>query len=340
MTRDVSVKGGSPRIGIIGGGAWGTALATAMRRAGCAATLWAREAEVVEAINQRHENTVYLAGVALDPEIRATAELAEAARADVLLLVAPAQHTRQLTRDLAPSLEPGAALVICAKGVETGSGLLMSEVIAETLPGVPTAVLSGPSFAAEVARDLPCALTLAATDMALAERLARLIGSLNFRPYHGDDPLGAQIGGAVKNVIAIACGIARGRGMGDNAGAALITRGLAEMARLGAVLGARRETLMGLSGLGDLVLSCTHEQSRNFSLGMAIGRGVPLDDYLAARSTVAEGVASAQATVLLAARHGVDMPIAAAVDAVLNRAADIDAEIAGLLARPFTPELG
>ena len=333
-----TTKGAETRIGIIGGGAWGTALATAVRRAGCAATLWAREAEVVEAINRRHENTGYLAGVALDPEIRATAELAEAARADVLLLVAPAQHTRQLTRDLAPSLEPGTALVICAKGVETGSGLLMSEVIAETLPGVPAAVLSGPSFAAEVARDLPCALTLAATDKALAERLARLIGSLNFRPYHGDDPLGAQIGGAVKNVIAIACGIAKGRGLGDNAGAALITRGLAEMARL--VLGARRETLMGLSGLGDLVLSCTHEQSRNFSLGMAIGRGVPLDDYLAARRTVAEGVASAQATVLLAARHGVDMPIAAAVDAVLNRAADVDAKIAGLLARPFTPELG
>ena len=156
----------------------------------------------------------------------------------------------------------------------------------------------------------------------------------------GDDPRGAQIGGAVKNVIAIACGIARGRGMGDNAGAALITRGLAEMARLGAALGARRETLMGLSGLGDLVLSCTHEQSRNFSLGMAIGAGDTLDDYLAARSTVAEGVASAQATVLLASRHGVHMPIAAAVDAVLNRAADIDAEIAGLLARPFTPGLG
>ena len=332
--------GEATRIGIIGGGAWGTALATAVRRAGCAATLWAREADVVEAINRRHENTAYLAGIALDPGIRATAELAEAARADVLLLVAPAQHTRGVTRDLAPGLESGTALVICTKGVETGSGALMSEVIAETLPGAPLAVLSGPSFATEVARDLPTAMTLAATDMALAERLAALIGSTNFRPYHGDDPIGVQIGGAVKNVIAIACGIAKGRGLGDNAGAALITRGLAEMARLGAALGARRETLMGLSGLGDLVLTCTHEQSRNFSLGMAIGQGSSLDDYLAGRPTVAEGVASAQATVLLAARHDVDMPIAAAVDAVLNRGADIDAEIAGLLARPFTPELG
>ena len=328
------------RIGIIGGGAWGTALATAVRRAGCAATLWAREADVVEAINQRHENTGYLAGVALDPENRATAELAEAARADVLLLVAPAQHTRELTRNLAPSLEPGTALVICAKGVETGSGLLMSEVIAETLPGVPAAVLSGPSFAAEVARGLPTAVTLAAADMALAERLAAMIGSTNFRPYRGDDPVGAQIGGALKNVIAIACGVARGRGLGDNAGAALITRGLAEMARLGAALGARRETLMGLSGLGDLVLTCSHEQSRNFALGIAVGQGSFLDDYLAGRMTVAEGVASAQATVALAGRHGVEMPIAGAVDAVLNRGADIDAEIAGLLARPFKPELG
>ena len=173
--------------------------------------------------------------------------------------------------------------------------------------------------------------------MALAERLAARLGSANFRPYHGDDPIGVQIGGAVRNVIAIACGIAKGRGLGDNAGAALITRGLAEMARLGMALGAARATLMGLSGLGDLVLTCTHEQSRNFSLGMALGRGRALGDYLAGRPTVAEGVASAQATVLLAARHGVDMPIAAAVDAVLNRGADLDAEIAALLARPLPP---
>ena len=332
--------GDQTRIGIIGGGAWGTALAAAMRRAGCAATLWAREAEVVEAINTRHENTGFLPGIALDPGIHATAELGEAADADVVLLVAPAQHTRDLTRDLAPALRPGTPLVICAKGVETGSGALLSEVVAETLPGAPVAVLSGPSFAAEVARDLPTAVTLAAADMALAERLATIIGSTNFRPYHGDDPVGVQIGGALKNVIAIACGVAKGRGLGDNTGAALITRGLAEMARLGAALGARRETLMGLSGLGDLVLTCTHEQSRNFTLGIAVGQGSILDDYLAGRMTVAEGVASAQATVVLASRHDVELPIAGAVDAVLNRGADIGHEIAGLLARPFTPELG
>ena len=332
--------GGKTSIGIIGGGAWGTALATAVRRAGCAATLWAREADVVEAINGRHENTSYLAGIALDAEIRATSDLAEAGDADVLLLVTPAQHTRDLTRDLAPALRPATPVVICTKGVEIGSGALISEVVAETLPGAPVAVLSGPSFAAEVARDRPTAMTLAAADMALAERLAGLIGSTNFRPYHGDDPIGAQIGGAVKNVIAIACGIAKGRGLGDNAGAALITRGLAEMARLGAALGARRETLMGLSGLGDLVLTCTHQQSRNFSLGMAIGQGRRLDDYLAERTTVAEGVAGSRAITVLATRHEVEMPITAAVDGVLNHDADIDAEITGLLARPFTPELG
>ena len=334
------MSGGGKRIGIIGGGAWGTALAAAARRAGCAATLWAREAKVVAAVNGRHENTPFLPGIALDEDIRATGELAEAAAADALLLVTPAQHTRAVTEALAPVLRPGTPVVICAKGIERESCALMSEVVAETLPGTPVAVLSGPSFAAEVARGLPTAVTLAAADLASAERLAGMIGSTAFRPYHGDDPIGAQIGGAVKNVVAIACGVARGRGLGDNAGAALITRGLAEITRLGAALGARRETLTGLSGLGDLVLTCRHEQSRNFTLGVALGGGARLDDYLAGRMTVAEGVASAAATVELAGRHGVEMPIAAAVDAVLNRGADIDQTVAALLARPFTPEIG
>lgn len=328
------------RIGVIGGGAWGTALATAARRAGCTVTLWARESEVVEAINQRFENTSFLPGIALDPAISATVDLAEAAACDALLLVTPAQHTRQVTGDLNHCLAPGIPVVVCAKGVESGSSALMTEVLAETLPQAPLAVLSGPSFAAEVARDLPTAVTLAAADMALAERLALMLGSAHFRPYHGDDPVGAQIGGAVKNVMAIACGIAKGRGLGDNTGAALITRGLAEMARLGAALGARRETFMGLSGLGDLVLTCSHEQSRNFSLGMAIGQGTTLQDYLAERRTVAEGVASAASTAALAGRHGVAMPITEAVDAVLNRNADIDLAVAALLARPAAPELG
>jgi glycerol-3-phosphate dehydrogenase (NAD(P)+) len=334
------VAGGIERIGIIGGGAWGTALASAARRAGRDVVLWAREAVVVAAINETHENPRYLPGVALDQAIRATGALGEAAEADALLLVTPAQHTRAMCRALAPALGPETPVAICAKGIEGVTGALMGEVVGETLPAARVAVLSGPTFAAEVARDLPSAVTLAAADIALATRLAEAIGSTNFRPYISDDPVGAQIGGAVKNVLAIACGIARGRGMGQNAGAALVTRGLAEMARLGMALGARRETLMGLSGLGDLVLTCTHEMSRNFSLGMALGRGEALADYLAGRVTVAEGVASAGAVVALAARHGVEMPISAAVDAVLNREADMDLAIAGLLARPISSELG
>ncbi len=328
------------RIGIVGGGAWGTALAQAAHRAGRTVTLWAREAEVVEAINARHENPLFLAGVALDAGIRATSELAGAADADAVLLVTPAQHTRGVCRDLAGDLRPGTPAVICTKGVEGGSAALMSEVVAEALPAARIAVMSGPTFAAEVARDLPSAVTIAAADSDLAARLAAALGSTNFRPYHSDDPIGAQVGGAVKNVLAIACGVIQGRGLGYNAVAALITRGLAEMARLGLALGAKRETLMGLSGLGDLVLTCTHEQSRNYSLGLALGEGQALDDYLSGRATVAEGVASAAAIVALAARHEVEMPIVAAVDAALNRAADIDLAIAGLLARPIAPEFG
>ncbi len=328
------------RIGIVGGGAWGTALAAAARRAGRAVTMWAREPDVVEAINRRHENTVFLPGITLDPDIRATDDLARAADADAVLLVTPAQHTRSVCRDLAPHLQPGAPVVICIKGIESGTSALMSEVVAATLAQARVAVLSGPTFAADVARDLPTAATMAAADMALAEQLAGMIGSINFRLYYADDVVGAQVGGAVKNVIAIACGVAKGRSYGDNTGAALITRGLAEMARLAAALGARRETLMGLSGLGDLVLTCGHEQSRNFTLGIALGRGAALDDYLSGQVSVAEGVASAAAIVALAARHGVEMPIVSAVDAVLNRGADIDRTIAGLLARPFTREAG
>ena len=328
------------RVGVVGGGAWGTALAAAARRAGRAVTVWAREPEVVEAIDRDHENSVFLPGIPLDPEIRATADLARAADADAVLLVTPAQHTRGVCRDLAPHLRAGAPVVVCAKGIESGGSALMSEVVAETLAQARVAVLSGPTFAAEVARGLPTAATVAAADMALAEQLARAIGSTNFRLYHTGDVIGAQVGGAVKNVIAIACGVAKGRGYGDNTSAALITRGLAEMARLGVALGARRETLMGLSGVGDLVLTCGHEQSRNFTLGRALGRGAALDDYLSGQVSVAEGVASAAAIVALAGRHGVEMPIVSAVDAVLNRGADIDQTIAGLLARPFIPEAG
>jgi glycerol-3-phosphate dehydrogenase (NAD(P)+) len=329
------------RIGIIGGGAWGTALALTARRAGREVMLWAREAEVVAAVNRDHANPLFLPGVALDPGIAATGAMAEAARgADALLLVTPAQHLRTLVAALAPGLPPHLPLVICVKGIEEQSGALMSEVVAAVLPEAPLAVLSGPTFAAEVARGLPTAVTLASADRALGERLIGALGTRSFRPYLADDLVGAQIGGAVKNVLAIACGIVAGRRLGDNARAALITRGLAEMTRLARAKGGRPETLMGLCGLGDLVLTCTGMQSRNHSLGVALGEGRSLADIVAERRSVAEGVTSAAAAAALARRLGVDMPITVAVDAILHHGAAIDGAIAGLLARPFKSEEG
>ena len=322
---------------MIGGGAWGTALAQTVRAAGAEVVLWARQAKVVEAINRRHENPAYLPGVALDPAVRASTDLAEAA-ADAVLLVAPAQFLRRICGELAAHLDGGTPLVICAKGIEQASGKLMSEVVGEVLPGHPLAVLSGPTFASEVARGLPTAVTLASADPALGADLAAALGRPNFRPYLGADLIGAEIGGAVKNVMAIACGIVEGRGLGDNARAALIARGLAEILRLGVAKGARPATLMGLSGLGDLVLTCTSTTSRNYSLGVALGQGRSLQDVLGERRSVAEGVWTAAAVGRLAADLGVEMPISAATNAVLHRGAEIDAAIQGLLARPLTAE--
>lgn len=326
------------RIGIIGGGAWGTALALTARRAGRAVVLWAREPDVVGAINRDHVNPLFLPDVPLDPAIRATQELDDAAAADALLLVAPAQHLRSLTRGLARHVAASTPVVICTKGIEEKSGALMSEVGATELPGAAIAVLSGPTFAGEVARGLPTAVTLAADDAELGQRLIAALGTRSFRPYLSDDRVGAEIGGAVKNVLAIACGIVTGRQLGDNARAALITRGLAEMVRLALAKGGRAETLMGLSGLGDLVLTCTGLQSRNHSLGVALGEGRALKDVLAERRSVAEGVTSAAAATALARRLGVDMPITTAVDDILHRGAAVDQAIAALLARPFKSE--
>ena len=325
------------RFGIIGGGAWGTALAQVLRRAGRDVLLWAHEKETVAAINRDHVNTPFLPGIALDPAIVATTELA-ALRADVLLLAPPAQHLRAICTALAPAWR-SAPVVICTKGIEEASGALMSEVAAAILPRASLAVLSGPTFAAEVARGLPTAVTLAAADAGLGQRVIAAMGTREFRPYLSDDVAGAQIGGAVKNVLAIACGIIMGRGLGDNARAALITRGLAEMVRLALAKGGKAETLMGLSGLGDLTLTCSSTQSRNHSLGMALGKGEALAQFLAARRSVAEGVSSAAAAATLAQRLGVEMPIVSAVDAILHRGAKIDAVIEGLLARPFKAEM-
>lgn len=327
------------RIGVIGGGAWGTALALATLRAGREALLWAREPAVVGSVNAARENRDYLPGVTLPAELRATGDLAEAAACDAILLVTPAQHLRSACAGLAGHLRPGTPLVICAKGIELDSHALMSEAAAAALPaGTPLAVLSGPTFAAEVARGLPTAVTLACADAALGTRLVEALGSRTFRPYLSDDVVGSQIGGAVKNVLAIACGVVVGRKLGDNARAALITRGLAEITRLALALGGRPETLMGLSGLGDLTLTCSSLQSRNMSLGAALGEGRTLAEVLAERRSVAEGVYTAAAVVGLAGRKGVDMPLCAAVDAILNRGAGLDATIDGLLSRPFREE--
>ena len=324
-------------IGIVGAGAWGTALGAAAARAGRRVTLWAREEEVVVSVNSVRENTRFLPGISLEGAITASGDGAALEGCDLILLAMPAQNLRTVAANFAPYFK-NAPLVICAKGVELESGALMSEVAHEVVGDRPLAILSGPTFAHEVARGLPSAVTLACADNALGAAIAAALGGTTFRPYLSDDMVGAQIGGALKNVMAIAAGIAIGRGLGENARAAIMTRGFAEMVRLARAKGGRIETLAGLSGLGDLVLTCSSAQSRNFSLGSALGGGESLADILAARESVAEGVTSAPAMVALGKILAVELPIAEAVDAVLHKGADINVTIATLLARPFRPE--
>jgi glycerol-3-phosphate dehydrogenase (NAD(P)+) len=326
------------KFAVIGAGAWGTALAGVLIRAGRDVLIWARTPEIAATINSTHANPLYLPDMRLDPRISATSDIAAAASCDAVLLVTPSQHLRAIGALLDRHLTARTPVVICAKGIEQGTGRLMTEVVAETLPGRPMAVLSGPTFAAEVARGLPTAVTLACADAGLGAKLVTAIGTTTFRLYLSDDPVGAEIGGAVKNVLAIACGICAGRKLGDNARAALMTRGLAEMMRLGMARGAKPATLMGLAGLGDLTLTCNGPQSRNMSLGIALGGGRTLADIMAERRSVAEGVHSAGAVVALARQLSIEMPISAAVDAIVNGGADIDRAIAGLLERPFNIE--
>ena len=328
------------KIAIIGAGAWGTALAVAARRAGCDVLIWALEPGVADSIAHDNENRPYLPGVKLDPAIRATNDLGDAAAADIVLLAAPAQHFRRTAGPLAGQLAPSTPLIICSKGIEQETLALMSEAVSSLFAANPIMVLSGPTFASDVAAGLPTAVTLAADDIDAAQQVANCLSSERFRPYSSDDVIGAQIGGAIKNVLAIGCGIADGRGFGDNARAALITRGLTELTRLCLAKGGRAETMMGLSGMGDLVLTCTGTQSRNYSLGLAIGQDRTLADILEERNSIAEGVFTASAAVALAEKLDVDMPIATAVDAVLNRDADIDDVIGALLARPLKTEAG
>jgi glycerol-3-phosphate dehydrogenase (NAD(P)+) len=319
-------------IGVIGGGAWGTALAQVMASSEDV-ILWAREPQVVDAINTAHENPDFLPGIALNPRIRATGNTAGLAAADVWLVVAPAQHLRAVLANCPLAHRP--ALVLCAKGIEAGSLKLMAEVAAD-VADAPVAVLSGPTFAGEVARGLPTAVTLACADAALGAALVQRLARPTFRPYVSDDVTGAEIGGAVKNVLAVACGVVEGAGLGLNARAALIARGFAEMTRFGLARGARAETLAGLSGLGDLVLTCSSANSRNFTLGLGIGRGERAADLLNTR-TVAEGAATAPVLVSAARAIGVEMPIAEAVAALLG-GARVSATMNALLTRPLRAE--
>ena len=326
------------KIGVLGAGAWGTALAAAAVKAGRDAILWAREEEVVTAVNETHENTMFLPGVRLDEKLKATHDLSDLRDCDAILIVSPAQHLRSMSADLASHINKDAALVICSKGVEVATGMLLSDVLAETAPDNPVAVLSGPTFAAEVARGLPCALTLACKDKSLGDKLVNALGHGTLRPYYNSDIVGAQIGGAVKNVLAIATGIVAGLGIGENARAAVITRGLAEIARFGALYGAQSDTLMGLSGLGDLILTCSSTQSRNMSLGKAIGEGRTFASIMAERNSVAEGAHTVEIVHKIAIDKGLDMPITAAVYKILKEGQDVRSVTNALLARPFTHE--
>jgi len=323
------------RISVLGGGAWGTALAQTCARAGRSVTLWEHEAGNAEQLESKRESR-FLPGVKLDDAIKVTRDLTEAAKNDAILLVVPAQAMRSVVKSLAQSMTNGTPLIACAKGIEHGTHKFMTEIIAECAPTATPAILSGPSFAADVARGLPTAVTLAAADAKIAEALAQAMASASFRPYHSTDVRGVEIGGAAKNVLAIASGIVTGRGLGASASAALTTRGFAELTRFGKAYGAKPETMTGLSGLGDLILTCSSPQSRNFSFGVALGKGEKLDG--AAHGKLAEGAFTAPVLLEMAREKKVDMPICAAVAALLAEKLSVDEAIGSLLTRPIKSE--
>lgn len=325
------------RIGILGGGAWGTALAVTLRESGARVQVWARETVVTEALSAGQGNPVFLPGVAI-PALPASTDMADLSGCEAILAVVPAQFARASFTTLRPYLSPGTPVVLCAKGIEQTSLKLMTDVLGESLPEAAPAVLSGPSFAADVAAHLPTAVTLACADPDIGRDLVDIIGRPTFRPYLSDDLIGAEVGGAVKNVLAIACGVVEGLQLGRSAHAALIARGFAEMTRLGVALGGRAETLAGLCGLGDLVLTCSSSQSRNMSFGKALGEGQTVSGILAERKAVTEGVATAPAICALADRAGIDMPICEAVNTLLGGETDLQDVIGRLLSRPFKGE--
>lgn len=326
-------------FGVIGGGAWGTALAQTLASNGRDVTIWAFEKDCVDAINARHENTLFLPGVKLHTSIKATNDIGNLSQCDAVLSVAPAQHTRRILTGYSPLAKDGQTVVLCSKGIEISTRSFMSDVLHEVMPKAQAAVLSGPSFAIDVAKGLPTAVTLACANEADGQALVKAIAAPTFRPYYSDDVLGAEIGGAVKNVLAIVCGIVLGKGLGRSAHAAIIARGFAEMTRLGTALGCKAETLTGMSGLGDLVLTCSSEQSRNMSCGLAMGKGKSVDDVLADRNSVTEGVATAPALKQIAIEHGVEMPICMAMADILSGALSVDDAITALLSRDHKSEI-
>lgn len=325
-------------IGVVGGGAWGTALAQSACLAGKDVLLWAREAETVAAINDTHENSAFLNGVQLHERLRASNRLQDLAKADALLLVTPAQFTRTICKDLKPYISQGTPLIICSKGIEVTTGKLLSDVLLESIPEAVPAILSGPSFASDVARGLPTAVTLATSNEALSKSLSQALSHKALRPYWSDDLVGVQIGGAVKNVLAIAAGIVVGKGLGASAHAGLISRGFAELNRFAISYGANPKTLSGLSGLGDLVLTCSSPQSRNMSLGIELGKGKRLDDILKTRTSVSEGVYTAKAVASIAKERNLQMPISEAIAAIVSDRVSVDEAIDTLLSRPLKAE--
>lgn len=325
-------------IGVVGGGAWGTALAQSACLAGCRVTLWAKETETVDAINTNHENINYLSGIQLNSALKATTSLEQTADNDALLLVTPAQFVRTVTEKLSPHIKPGTPIIICAKGIETSTSKLMSEVLNETIPHATPAILSGPSFASDVAKGLPTAVTLATKQQALGQALSKTLSHQALRPYWSDDMIGVQIGGAFKNVLAIAAGIVVGKKLGASAHASLISRGFAELNRLAISYGANPKTLSGLSGLGDLVLTCSSPQSRNMSLGIALGDGNSLEEILKTRNSVSEGIYTAKAVTAIAKDRHIQMPISDAVTAIISGTTTVDEAIKILLSRPLKAE--
>ncbi|WP_316858334.1 NAD(P)H-dependent glycerol-3-phosphate dehydrogenase [uncultured Cohaesibacter sp.] len=326
------------RISVLGAGAWGTALALTAVRAGRDVLLWGRNSENLESISCRHALPAYLPGITFDKPIETTTDITEAADADCILLVAPAQTTAKIAETIGLYVAKGTPIILAAKGLEKGTQRMMSEVLSDYLPQAVPAILSGPSFAADVARGLPTAVTIAAPRMTLAEELCASLSSRSFRPYASTDLVGVQLGGALKNILAIACGIVMGKQLGASAHAALMTRGFAEIQRLALKLGARPDTLMGLSGFGDVALSCSSRQSRNFSFGYALGEGHDLSNLMAPTAKLSEGAYTARVAVELANRNGIELPIAQAVADVLEQNTTIDEAVTKLMSRPLRAE--